>query len=60
MPYRAVKMVYAVCSRCGHEWIPRHKGSPPETCPKCRSPYWDKPRVRLHSIKASRAKPGAK
>jgi Zn finger protein HypA/HybF involved in hydrogenase expression len=37
------------CLRCGHEWVPnRHdaKGHPipPKVCPKCASPYWDKPR----------------
>ena len=37
------------CLRCGHEWRPSQydkQGNPvrPGTCPKCRSPYWDKPR----------------
>lgn len=34
------------CERCGHEWIPRDadNGSGPRTCPKCKSPYWDRPR----------------
>ena len=27
------------CERCGHAWIPR-KPEKPQTCPKCRSPYW--------------------
>jgi predicted Zn-ribbon and HTH transcriptional regulator len=31
------------CYRCDHEWIPRNK-EPPETCPKCKSPFWQKPR----------------
>jgi predicted Zn-ribbon and HTH transcriptional regulator len=30
------------CERCGHEWVPR--GKAPTVCPKCKSPYWDKPR----------------
>ena len=30
------------CKRCGHTWIPRKEK--PITCPKCRSPYWDKER----------------
>jgi hypothetical protein len=30
------------CKRCPHEWIPRTDDV--RTCPKCRSPYWDKPR----------------
>jgi len=44
------------CLRCEHEWIPRglklpaDGGKPeespetPRVCPKCKSPYWDKPR----------------
>ena len=34
------------CSRCGYEWVPRDFGDVPETCPKCRSPYWNKARIR--------------
>jgi len=31
------------CLRCKHEWIPRTKiDERPITCPKCKSPYWDK------------------
>ena len=40
MKYKKVKILE--CLRCGHEWIPR--GKKPKQCPKCRSPYWDKPR----------------
>ena len=32
--------------RCGHEWLPRTKGDKPRVCPKCKSPYWNKPRIR--------------
>jgi len=31
------------CTRCNHTWVPRDKGKP-MVCPKCKSPYWDKPR----------------
>ena len=31
------------CFRCEHSWIPRNTEQP-ETCPKCKSPYWSKPR----------------
>ena len=31
------------CSRCGHEWVPRLEVKP-EICPKCKSPYWDRPK----------------
>ncbi len=33
------------CLRCGHEWMPRSEERP-GNCPKCKSPYWDKPRKR--------------
>jgi predicted Zn-ribbon and HTH transcriptional regulator len=32
------------CERCKHEWVPRDKGQEPTVCPKCKSPYWNKPR----------------
>ena len=32
------------CERCKHEWVPRNKEECPNVCPKCKSPYWDKPR----------------
>jgi len=31
------------CLRCKHTWLPR-VSQPPKFCPKCNSPYWDKPR----------------
>jgi len=31
------------CLRCNHEWFP-NKPAPPKHCPKCKSPYWNKPR----------------
>lgn len=34
------------CSRCGYEWVPHNFQDIPETCPNCRSPYWNKNRVR--------------
>ncbi len=30
--------------RCGHEWLPRNKAEKPRTCPKCKTPRWDKPK----------------
>jgi len=32
------------CERCGHTWNPRVKV--PKVCPnpKCKTPYWDRPR----------------
>lgn len=33
------------CERCEHEWIPRGENEKePRVCPKCKSPYWDRPR----------------
>ena len=36
---------YQVCNRCGFGWWPRTERHPKQ-CPKCKSPYWDKQRVR--------------
>lgn len=32
------------CERCEHEWIPRDNDNEPRVCPKCKSPYWNRPR----------------
>lgn len=35
------------CERCEHEWLPRDRSDGkelPTVCPKCKSPYWNKPR----------------
>lgn len=32
------------CTRCGHTWVPRFD-EPPERCPKCNSPYWNRLRT---------------
>lgn len=36
------------CKRCGHEWYPRTPGVLPRVCPnpKCKSPYWNKERIK--------------
>ena len=35
------------CDRCEHTWVPRGDTSAePSVCPKCKSPYWNKPRRR--------------
>jgi predicted Zn-ribbon and HTH transcriptional regulator len=31
------------CHRCKHEWLPRVLAHP-RVCPKCKSPYWNRPR----------------
>lgn len=33
------------CLRCGHKWSPR-KPVTPKCCGKCKTPYWDRPKVR--------------
>ena len=36
------------CERCGHEWIPRsNQGEEPRVCPKCRSPWWNRPKKSM-------------
>ena len=37
------------CKRCNHKWIPR-KSEKPIICPKCKSPYWDKERIKCKSL----------
>jgi predicted Zn-ribbon and HTH transcriptional regulator len=35
------------CKRCGHGWEPRAFAQSleiPTTCPRCKSPYWNKER----------------
>ncbi len=36
------------CERCPHDWIPRKEWNEgdrlPTVCPKCKSPYWNRPR----------------
>ncbi len=31
------------CTRCGHTWQPQ-QAKQPRICPKCKSPYWDRPK----------------
>ena len=33
------------CERCEHKWVPRNESFEPKVCPKCKSPYWDRPRI---------------
>ena len=42
-----IEMMGYRCQRCGHVWVPMKSATaPPRVCPKCKSPYWDRPRVR--------------
>lgn len=40
--------IYFECTRCGHKWMPRNPDKKPKVCPnpKCKSPYWDRPRQK--------------
>ena len=40
-----VKVELPKCVRCGHLWKPRKDGTPLR-CAKCRSPYWNRLKVR--------------
>lgn len=37
------------CYRCRHEWRPNNISIMPRVCPKCKSPYWDRPRTNGES-----------
>lgn len=37
------------CERCDHEWVPRSEVAP-RVCPKCKSPYWDRPRKKDEKV----------
>lgn len=34
------------CKRCKHKWVRRNWDDLPKVCPKCKSPYWNKERVK--------------
>ncbi|MBT9164868.1 MAG: hypothetical protein DDT23_00879 [candidate division WS2 bacterium] len=39
-----IELKQLLCKRCLHEWLPRK--TEVRTCPKCRSPYWDRKKER--------------
>ena len=42
------------CERCGYTWIKRRSTEgDPVLCPGCKSPYWNKPRVKKKEQKKS-------
>lgn len=44
---RCAGTIYSLeCIRCGYEWAPNNFNKLPKYCPLCKSPYWNKPRVR--------------
>ena len=45
MALTTIKVQGYRCFRCEHEWVPRKSTkAEPRVCPKCKSPYWNKPR----------------
>ena len=45
-PTCGTRMMLMKCTRCGHTWWPRNPTVMPGSCPRCRSPYWNRRRVR--------------
>jgi Zn finger protein HypA/HybF involved in hydrogenase expression len=43
--------VWLECSRCEHRWLRRDMKKLPGVCPKCKSPYWNKNRIRKVKVK---------
>lgn len=39
------------CFRCGHAWRPTNIDIKPAVCPKCKNPYWDRPRQNKNGKK---------
>jgi hypothetical protein len=37
------------CERCAHEWVPKYDTQEPRVCPKCKSPYWNRPRRAVNA-----------
>jgi hypothetical protein len=50
MPRVPITVMGYRCERCSHEWIPRKVEREPSVCPKCKSPYWDRPRRKPTSM----------
>jgi len=46
MPRVPITVMGCRCERCSHEWIPKDSEREPTVCPKCKSPYWNKPRKK--------------
>lgn len=43
---RNVDRVFVSCLRCNWSWPLRNPKKDPKTCPKCKSPYWNKQRKK--------------
>jgi predicted Zn-ribbon and HTH transcriptional regulator len=51
-----VKLIGYRCERCGHQWLPRDTEQEPRVCPKCKSPYWNRPRRAANVAKKKAVK----
>lgn len=40
-----MKIPILKCKRCEHKWYPR-SANLPKVCGKCKSPYWNRERLR--------------
>ena len=40
-----IKLPRLKCKRCNYVWVPRSEERP-KFCPSCKSPYWDKERIK--------------
>ncbi len=47
------------CMRCLWEWFPRSLKLP-DVCPKCKSPYWNKPRQKKPTVARIQKREGAR
>ena len=41
-----VKIDGKKCERCEYEWKPQTGNENPIRCPKCGSPYWNRPKTK--------------
>ena len=56
MAQRQITIWAYTCERCGHDSVPREITQAPRVCPKCKSPYWDRPRQRPTPAKRPKAR----
>ena len=50
-----IKIDAYFCDRCTHVWMPRENSvHRPLVCPRCKSPYWDRPRTRKSKVVAKK------
>lgn len=54
MSEEAIQIQELECLRCGHKWVPRVRKV--RTCPSCRSPYWDTPKLMDNGPQSTKEK----